>query len=521
MTRRHLLSLALAALAAAGCGSSGGDPDADPAALVPARAPIYLEADLKLEGDEQDAVNALGQKLAGTDRPGADLKRLIERELREDDRDFSFAKDIDPWLGDRIAVFVSRIAVSGTSPKAQAAVVAPAEDTGKARTALEAALRERDAGEPAPRVVERTYRDVDLKVETTRDTAVAIVDDYAVVGDEGAVKAAIDAREGEALAGADAYRQARAEVAEDGLGIAYVGTSQLISALGPRAAAVRPLLGRAGRSLAVALDADPDALRIESAAVGVTGPAPRGDAARVVGDLPGAAWLAAGTPDVGTQLEESLRQAGQLGAFGGIDLEQILGQVERQTGIDVRKDLVSWMGDAGLFVQGDTLGDLSGALVMRSKDPGASRGLVPKIARTVRRFAPGVTVRPLPASLADTDAGISLRFAGLPLPVHLAAKADRFVVAVTDAGLETALKPSRPLRASPAFQAAAGELGDGVRPSFFLDLAPVRELIDATGAAEGRDARRARRGLEALSSVVGGGAREGDVQRGRVVVGVR
>src|SRR5688572_15375985 len=92
-------SLAVAAIAA-GCGGSGGDPDADPASIVPARAPVYLEATIDPEGETADEIKALSQKLAGTDKPGAELIRLFEREVNEDGGSFKWSEDIEPWIGD-------------------------------------------------------------------------------------------------------------------------------------------------------------------------------------------------------------------------------------------------------------------------------------------------------------------------------------------------------------------------------------------------------------------------------------
>ena len=61
--KRRLLPLPLAVLAlAAGCGGSGGDPDADPAAMVPARAPVYVEASIKTDDDFE----AVAKKLSGS-----------------------------------------------------------------------------------------------------------------------------------------------------------------------------------------------------------------------------------------------------------------------------------------------------------------------------------------------------------------------------------------------------------------------------------------------------------------------
>jgi len=58
MTRAIALPLicVVAALTAAGCGeSAGAGGDADPAALVPASAPIYAEAAVQPTGERRDA----------------------------------------------------------------------------------------------------------------------------------------------------------------------------------------------------------------------------------------------------------------------------------------------------------------------------------------------------------------------------------------------------------------------------------------------------------------------------------
>jgi hypothetical protein len=48
----------------------------------------------------------------------------------------------------------------------------------------------------------------------------------------------------------------------------------------------------------------------------------------------------------------------------------------------------------------------------------------------------------------------------------------------------------------------------------------VRKLVDGTGAS-GRRGREGRKALDRLTALVAGGKREGDVQRGRLVVGVK
>ena len=168
MSRSALLRplAAVAACAAlapvvAACGGSGGNPDADPAAVVPARAPVYVEAAIKPDGDTAEAVDELGRKLAGVDDVGAELRRLIEKEAREDDKDFSYKEDVEPWLGDRIGLFFHEL--QGADDEPEGAVVFTTKDADKAREALEGNLKNNEG--KTVKLTKRTYRKVEYRVD--------------------------------------------------------------------------------------------------------------------------------------------------------------------------------------------------------------------------------------------------------------------------------------------------------------------------------------------------------------------
>src|SRR3712207_1321249 len=137
----------------------------------------------------------------------------------------------------------------------------------RSKEVLEEGLTKRERGEKAPRVVDRTHRDVDYKVETNEDSAVVVLEDYAIAGTDAGVKAAIDASKGEKLADAEAFKRARDQVPSDGLGFGYIGTRQLLSGLGAQGEALRPLLGSVGESAAFALKAERDSIRVDSASI--------------------------------------------------------------------------------------------------------------------------------------------------------------------------------------------------------------------------------------------------------------
>jgi hypothetical protein len=515
---RLLLPLAVLALVA-GCGGSGGDPDADPAAIVPARAPVYLEATLKADDDFE----AVAKKLTGAENPSAELKRLFERAANEGGGDFKWDEDVKPWIGDRVGLYVMSVKPDGED--ADAAFVAPTEDPDKAQEFLEKDIAEKgDSDEQAPKVSERTYKDTKYKVDSANDEAVAILKDYAVFGTEPAVKGAIDAVEGEGLSDADAFKKARDQIDDDALGFGYVRLSTLFSSLGPQGAAARQLLGQSGDTIAFSVDAEKDEISVETASIGVKGGGQAGPGS-VLATLPGDAWAAVGTADLGGQVDRQLQQFSQLGALGGVNVDQALDQFRSQTGVDVREDLLSWMGDAGIYVSGSGLADIGGALVVQSKDPAKSEAAVAKIARLVRRLGQGqLAVRELkPSGGVDFDRGIQLRASGLPLPISIVSADDRFVIAVGGQALEGALKPAEALKDNAGYKEAAGRLGEGIEPQFFLNMDPIRRLLDESGAWQraGAEADKVKRALEQLTTVAAGSKREGDVQKGELVIGVK
>ena len=505
-----LTALALPVLA--GCGDeSGGDPGADPAAIVPARAPAYGEINLK-PGEE---VTELARKLSGEEDPGAALKRLLEKEVRENDPDFRFSEDVEPWLGDRVGFFVA--SVSGTD--AAAAIVAPTKDPDKAREVLEKELREQDEGDPRPQVVERTHRDRTYLVDTSGDDALAIIDDYAISGNDQAIRAAIDAVEGESLADNDEFAKARDSVEEDGVGFGYVRVSQLLSGLGPQGAAVQQALRGIGETIGIGLDGDESSIVLETASLGVGEAAGPSGPGKVLAQLPASAWAAAGVADLGGRIEQAIDQLSQLGALGGQDPEEILRQLERQLGIDPRRDLAAWMGDVGIFAFGDTPAEFGAALIAQTKDADATRSSIPRLARFLERVA-GLSSAPL--DRGGVAAGVTLTGGQLPLPVHMAlTEDDRFIVALTDQALAQSLNAGDPLSESEAWKQSVERLGEGIEPSAFVNFEPLRGFLDAAGAGDDEDARRVLDGVERLTTLIAGAAREGDVLRGRLVVGVK
>jgi hypothetical protein len=513
------VAAAVVALPLVGCGdgssSAGGDPGADPAAFVPAAAPVYIEAQVQPDGDLAANTKAVGSKILRTGDPAGKITALLDKGLK--DSGGSYAKDVEPWLGKRAG-----IAVTGVR--------------GAATPDLVAAIASKDDGAAAKFVdglkgtAERLYRDVCYRYKADGDVAAAVVDHVVVVGSERGFKSAIDARSGDTLAEAKNFKEARDTVGTDGLGFLYADPARLFDlalgavpsgtggANGAQASqALKGLLAGSGiRSIAASLDVAADALRIDAAIIGLKTQAGAGDGPGAAAAVPAGSWLSVGVGDVGGTVQRAIAQLGQSGsgATGGLDAAALLEQLQRGLGVDVQKDLLSWMGDAALFVRGTTKADLGGALVVKSKDPAKSKQAIATIRRLLQTFG----ARPRPLTGVGGAEGLTLSAGGTPDAIQVAAKGDRFVIAYGRDALADALAGGDALGDTAPFKTAAGLL-DGAKPSLFLDTPQVVKLL---GALAGGDAgfAKARPTLDAFGPAAAGVSSSADVTRLKIAVSV-
>jgi hypothetical protein len=460
---------------------------------------LYAEAVLGGDGKEQaDAQAALAKILRTTD-PQGELVKVFDR------GHVDFARDVEPWLGDRVGA-----AALSFERRGDKVVVAASRDDAKARAAL---------GRLAPNASTRSYRGVDYRVDTQGGKAAAVVDGFVVLGSENGLKAAIDASKGSSLAESDSLKQARSNVRQERSAFLYVDVAGFLrEALGAAgggasqlAPFVEPIAQALPKTIAAALDAEPDLLRVDSAAFGNGGGFASGaSGADALAALPGDAWLGVGVGELGQTVNGFLDRVSAKGGIAGVGLQALLGQAQQGLGLDIRRDLLGWMGDAGIYVAGTSDSDRRAALVIASKDPAATQRAVRALEPLARRSgdvtdlkAPGV------------DAGFAVRRGHSDDEVLVAAGGNRFVVAVGRRALTEALASggSR-LGDAAAFRAAATKLGSGVRPSFFLDVQQLSRMAASKGGGHAGDLRDY---LGAFGAVIGGARRDGDVTRGEAV----
>lgn len=513
--RRRLapLLLAVPALALGACGGGGGNAGADPATAVPAGAPIYLELVARPGGDLRAGAEAALRKVLRTDDAARRARELFDRVAAPKLR----WQDVSPWLGERVGLFLTSL----DGRRANGAVVAAATDAGKARATLDRLLGGRRS--------ERTYKGVSYRVGGD-DNASGVVGDFAVLGSERGLRAVVDAVKGApVLAGAPDYRRARGAVPAAGaLGFAYVDSAGLIDAvagsaeLGSAGPALRAAVGQIGDTLAAALQADARSIRIAGTALGTkpaASAASGGSGASVAAALPDDAWLALGLGDLGGSLRTGLGQIRSLGSLGGVDVGAALGAFRRRSGLDVERDLLSWMGSGALYARGTGLADVGAVLTIRTTDPVKSDRGVARLARLLARS--GARVRP--TDVAGYDRAFALRFAGQPLPIsfYLASSPERVSFGLNPEALSAVARPAAKLGSSPRYRAAAAILGGGLRPAFLLDLPTLLNLVEGLGAGGTPGYSRIKPYLDAFGVIAAGSRRDGDTTKAALAVALR
>jgi Protein of unknown function (DUF3352) len=495
-----LTALTTAIALAAGCGNDSAS-SSGAASLAPAGSLVYGEATLRPEGDQKAAIEDLVAKFPGEGSAGERIGQLMEQAFAESDTRLSYEDDIEPWLGDEAAFFVSSVASDGE--EADAAFLVATEDEGATVDAVE-----KDGD-----VRKTDHRGHDLYVSEDKEGAAAVVDGWLVLGSPGGVRTAIDTVEdGEPIEDEDRYRETLEDAPDDRLGFMYANMPGLLEELQrrPEAAALGQLRQIFEEPVLVTATADQAGVRFEgtvpASLLSAFPVAAEGSGA--AGELPADSWLALTQPDLGQTIDGYLDLAG--GAVGGRDV--IRQQLEAATGLDLEADVISWMGDWGAFVRGTSVDELDGALVVETSDEAASGRFIDALARLARENADSGT-RVTPLELSGGGEGVTVRGTDLDQPVHLFQRDGKVVAAYGDAAARDALDPAETLADSSAFTQAEEALGGDYAISFFVAIEPILALADSSGAASDEDWQHAKPYLEPLGALVGGARKDGDKLR--------
>lgn len=508
-------ALAVVVAGASGCGGSDGDATVDPASALPAGAPLYFELTVRPEGDLRADVEAVARKVLRTSDPGAAIIKVVNSVIGDaSDKDpTTFEKDIDPWLGDKLGVAITSLRRLDAP---DFAVALASKDNDKAMESLD----DEDA-------TEAEYKDVKYLRKKGENSVAGTVGDTLVIGTENGFKAAVDATKGDQqLDDTKGLADARKRVdLDEALGFVYLDLAKALTAvaasqplIASQIGPLKDLLGDA-TSIGMTIGVADDAIRLEAVQIG--GPAAKssGDPAASLAALPSSTIVGAGLGEVGKTLQQVVDQVAKIGPVAGQDPQQLLRGLEAQLGISIQRDLLSWMGEGAIFAEGTSLSNLGGGIVVRSTAPETTKATLTKIAPVLQRF--GVPVVDRAPEGAETGFRISTGGSGAP-DVLVGLKSDRFVVGVNPTLVRRVLegRDGDRLADDQGFTSAASKLGDGIRPSFYLDVQAVLGLVEqAVGGEPGF--RKAKPYLETFTALVAGAKRDGDVNRSRLVLGVK
>jgi hypothetical protein len=302
-------------------------------------------------------------------------------------------------------------------------------------------------------------------------------------------------------------------------------------------------------SSSIALDVDSLASASPSAAAGGGGLAgSAAEGAQAFSELPGESWLAAGLGNVGVTLSGDVQAlhslASLLTSLGGASgtgatteessssgfnikgvLEGVLAPLSALSapGAESQHDFLSWMSSAGIFAGGSGIVNLRAGIVLDSKDPSLSKAAVAKLGAALEKS--GGSVQSI--SIPGTDAAISARVSGLPVELDIANGAGaggqtKLVIGLGEASVQDALKPSSTLLTAASTSAAAGTLGEGIRPSVIVEFAPLLTLLEGVGLAEDPSISHVLPYVRSLTTLVGGGkSLGGGIERYRLVAGLQ
>lgn len=500
--------------------------------LVPADAPVYVSVYLDPSGGQKAALRDLLARLRVDDDRGDDpieaVRRALDAPLSRIGLDYD--DDVRPWLGRQVAFFLT--APAEDTAGGDGAVLLATTDAEASRAAVARAAEARGLAEAT---AQRTHAGTTYDVVATEaeDIAYGIVGGFLAVGTEAGVQAVIDAAGSTSLAGTEAFRRAVADLPDDHLLRYYVDTAGFVDQLGSElTAGGTRMLDRVGMAdqdpTAGVLFALEDGVVLEASA-SVAAEGPGRDIARSfagtapLGRLPGGAWLAFAVPDLGELAAGYLDILGAAAGTGadGADLEA---EFARETGVDLRGDVLSWMGSAGVFVRGREPLALRGGLVVDSVDGEASRALVAEAEGLLAGYG-------IPTSATEVAelSGFAVQPPGIPVEVLVVAGSgdggERVVVAAGREAARDAIAGDEPLADADDFRAATAAL-DGRQPVFYLDVAVVVDLVErALGGLPGGLPAEYREEVEPyvdrLVALVAGVSVDGDRISQRVVLTVR
>jgi uncharacterized protein DUF3352 len=495
-SRLLFLALAVTALAAlAGCG--GGSSGADVASLAPPGVPVFVEGNLRPEGDLKANVNAIAKQVAGVDDLGGLIAEELESAAAGEGESFDFEKEVEPWLGEHGGVFFEQLEGSDFSGTG---VLVESTDT------------------------EATQEFIDKHDEAKEGRKVGMVGDFLVIAEDQKVfKEVEDASDGESLGDEDTFSKAISAASDGSIADVFVDVGKLIDQGGGQIdPTARQILQNAGidpsEATAVASivpGSEQIAVELSSDLAGEE--APTGDASSLLGELPGNAFAGFAVSGFGKQLGEALDSLDAEGIPGTVPPHQLKKGL-KQLGIDL-EGFAGSLQDAAVFATGANESSLGGALVLSTKGSEATKA-IGNIGLLLRKVhVAGVT------ALHGKYSGFSVHSDELGnKPLVVMAKEGRVAIgyglAPTVAGLTSGSGAGKTLSDEPAYNDAVASLGD-TPIGGFADGPGALHLADALIPNSEEGFEKAKKYLKSIRFLALGSATQGELATAKLIIGLK
>jgi len=517
-----LAALSLLAALVVACGGGAASGEADPASAVPGDAMFYSEVAIKPEGDARDDALAAAGKVLRTDDPSGMIHELLDKALADQNQTkLDYDKDIKPWLGDRVGLWLdSRLDKNG-DPGGSVVVTVTDQD------AAVAAIRKgnKNSGD---KLTKHSYSGADYDVDQDGDAFGPVGDDFVAFGPEADFRRTVDAQKGQSLAESDRYKKALDKLDDTRLAHFYVDFQKILDFASRQDGGQQiqqlkalipfdklgPLMGSfQANGDRLALDVSVASQGKGAGGLGAFGSLYSATSTPLLKDLPGDSWAAFGSAKYGQSIKAALDQ--YAGLLGGAAARQ---QLKDQLGIDLDQDILSWVGDIAVFARGDSVQNVDGGLVIQVTDEGkAAKGF----GKLVGLLQSTGNVQAKPVSVDGAESAFAVQDPSIPKPIVLARSADKVVVAYGADAAKAALKPQSKLGDSDTWKAAQDALDDDdMQPALLVAMEPILSLVQSSGSADA-DYQKAKPYLEAYDVFALGSKSSGGNARVRFAAGLK
>jgi hypothetical protein len=515
-SRSLLAALAVAALIALPAGCGGDSSSSDVATLAPPSAPVFVEGTVHPEGELKSNVDAIAKQVAGIDNLGEYIVEKLESSAQEDGEPLDYAKEVEPWLGDRAGVFFEKL--EGSDFSGTGAIV-ESTDAGATQEFVDKQVK--GSSEPYEAA---SYEGVDYQVGGSEGNAIGVIGDFLVVAeDEGVFQEAVDASQGESLADEDTFSEAISAASDGSLADVYVDVGELIEQGGGEIdPTARQILQNAGidpsdATAVASILPGSEQIAVEFSSDLAGQEAPTGDASKLLGELPGDAFAGFGVAGFGDQLNEALDSLDEEGVPGTVPPNQLKKGL-KQLGIDL-EGIAGSLQEAAVFAAGTSANSLGGALVLSTTGTAATESVanVGKLLRQVH--VAGAT------ALSGKYSGFSVRSDELgSKPLVVAANEDRVAIgyglAPTLNGLVSASGKGKTLSDDPAYSDAVASLGD-TPISGFADGPGALHLADSLIPSSEEGFEEAKKYLKSIRFLALGSATQGELATAKLIIGLK